>query len=120
MSGLKKMEWLAGGGAARVAGYAQSPRWGQLVRRCAAPRQIYWFRMQGRAVCVSHWRTQREHAVAGSLRYLWADGDVAAWGLAVCAWWQACLRCLRCWCIPWLCRARWMVHGRELRSCVGW
>ena len=81
MSGPKKLGWLAGGVAAGDAGRSRwwglrSPRWGQWVRRCAAPRQTQWSGLQGRAVCGSRWRTQRGHAVAGGWWYLWTDSGV--------------------------------------------
>ena len=71
-----------GGGAPGAAGRARwrglrSPQWGQWVRRCTAPRQTQWSRLQGRAVCGSRWRTQRGHrwlAVGGTC------GRAVAWG----------------------------------------
>ena len=49
--------------------------------------------------------------VVGGWRYLWKEGGVGAWGLAVCA----CLRA-RVWCLwgsfvwRW-CSVRWIVRG---------
>ena len=93
--------WQGQGGAVGVAGCARSwglrsAQWRQWVRRCAAPRQTQWFGLQGRAVCGNRWRTQRGHAQAGGWRYLWTYGGVGAWGLAVCACWWVCVRCLWC------------------------
>ena len=125
MSGPKKLGWLAGVDAAGVVGRAswwglRSPQWGQWVRRCAAPRQTKWSRLQGGAVCGSCWRTKRGHAVAGGWRYLWTDGGVGAWGLVARASWRVCVRCLWCSCVPCLCSAWWMVCRHEGGSRVGW
>ena len=93
MSCLKRLGWLAGGGAAETSGHARwcglrSPQWGQWVKRCAVPRQTQWSGLQGRAVCGSRWRTQRGHAVAGGWWYVWTDCGVGGWGcmlVGVCA-----------------------------------
>ena len=86
VSGPKRLGWLAGRGAAGAAGRARwwglrSPQWGQWPRRCAAPRQTQRSGLQGRAVCGSRWRTQRQHAVAGGWWYLvdgrWCGGKGA-------------------------------------------
>ena len=124
MSGPKKVGWLAGGGAAGAAGRAQwwrlrSPQWGQLVRRCAAPRQTQWSGLQGRAVCGSRWRTQRGHAVPGGWRNLWIDGGVGNWGLAERTCWWAYAWCLWCSCVTCRCCARWMVCRRGRGPVLG-
>ena len=117
MSDLKKLGWLAGGGAAGAAGRSRwwglrSPQWGQWMRQCAAPRQTQWSGLQGRAVCGSRWRTQRGHAVAGGWWYLWTDGGVGGCGLVARACWWECVRCLWCPCVSCQCCARWMVCRR--------
>ena len=58
----------------------RSSQWGHWVRWYAAPRQIEWSGLQGRAFCGSRLGTQRGNAWAGGWWYLWTEGGVRGMG----------------------------------------